>query len=178
MENLLLSAARLSISPVIEDDGFFDYGIHFPDAVELKSVTAFAPSSWAHSTKELARKAVWKQIDKERQREGKPTWGIGNGINTDETMKTKVDARTQGVYRKCLLKAVWTQSRRARMPDNDDDPTCTGGTEEENLRHLWAVPAMGGHPRETLSEYGYDNLPVVWEYYRRTFLLLLRIYRV
>ena len=71
MEILLLSAVRLTISPVIEDDGFFDYGIYFPDAGELKSVTAFAPSSWAHSTKELARKAVRKQIGKERQREGK-----------------------------------------------------------------------------------------------------------
>ena len=93
----------------------------------------------------------------------KPTWGIANGINTDETMKTyrKVDARTQGVSRKFLLNAVWTQSRRARMPDNDDDPTCTCGTEEENpTASLVAVPAMGGHPRETLSEYVYDNLPV------------------
>ena len=90
----------LTFPPVIEDDGFFDYGTYFPDAGDLKNVTTFEAGTWAHFTRELVRKAVWKQIDKERQREGRPMWGIANGINTEETMKIyrKVDARTQGVY--------------------------------------------------------------------------------
>ena len=95
-----MSAARLNISPVIEDDGFFDYGIHFPDAGDLKSVTTFEEAPGHTVPKELVRKAVWEQIDKESQCEGRPMWGIANGINTEETMKfhRKVDARTQGVY--------------------------------------------------------------------------------
>ena len=99
VENLLLSAARLDISSIIEDDGFFDYGTYFQNAGDLKSVTTFEAGAWANYTKELVRKAVWEQIDKERQREGRPMWGIANG-NTEETMKIyrKVDARTQGVY--------------------------------------------------------------------------------
>ena len=74
----------------------------------------------------------------------------------------KVDARTQGVYCKILLNAVWTQSRMARMPDNDDDPTCTCGTEEENLRHLWwRCPRWADiRGRHGLSDHAHDNLPV------------------
>ena len=99
VENLLLSAARLNISPVIDDGGFFDYGTYFQNAGDLKSVTTFEAGTSAHFSRELVRKAVLKQIDKERQREGRPMW-IANGINTEETMKIyrKVDARTQTVY--------------------------------------------------------------------------------
>ena len=164
VENLLLSASRLNVSPVIEDNGFLDYGIFFPNEGDWKSVTAFEASTWAHYARELARRAVWKQIDKERQREGRAIWGIASGINTEATMKAykKSDAKTQGVYRKFLLNAVWTQSRRARMPDNEDDPTCFCGAEEENLRHLWWRCSRWSDIREKhgLGDYDYDNLPV------------------
>ena len=48
------------------------------------------------------------------------------------------------------------------MPDNDDDPTCTCGTEEGNLRHLWwRCPRWADiRGRHGLSDHAHDNLPV------------------
>ena len=48
------------------------------------------------------------------------------------------------------------------MPDNDDDPTCTCGTEAGNLRHLWwRCPRWADiRGRHGLSDYAHDNLPV------------------
>ena len=164
VENLLYTVKRLNVSPITDDDGFFDYGIYFPTEGHMKAITDFTPSEWAHYARDIARKAVWKQIDKERQREGREVWGIGDGIDTDKTMEVyrKSEAKKQGVYRKFLLNAVWTQARRAKMPDNDDDPTCQCGMEDETPRHLWWRCPRWAYIRDKhlLNEYDYDALPV------------------
>ena len=46
-------------------------------------------------------------------------------------------AQIQGILRKILLNAVWTQARGAKMPGNDPDTICACGREEEDARHLW-----------------------------------------
>ena len=137
VENLLLSAKRLLLhaEPEGEPEGL---GVRQGDGgtVRIEDVRA---SDWAHNIRELARRAVWTGLDKERGREGRIPWGIAAGINTDRTraLYESSDAQHQGILRKILLNAVWTQTRRAHMPGNDESRICSCGAADETLTHLW-----------------------------------------
>ena len=49
----------------------------------------------------------------------------------------KSDARKQGIIIKIILNAVWTQARKAHMPDNHEGTLCRCDTDNETLTHLW-----------------------------------------
>ena len=134
IENLLYSVKRLGTRAEVSESCF----VLNVGGVELD---AFASTSqqWAHHCREAARLSVWKLIDKERGREGRMQWGLSSGINREHTMSlyNRCAALRQGILRKILLNGVWTQSRRAKMPDSNGDPTCTCGYASETIEHLW-----------------------------------------
>ena len=97
-------------------------------------------STWAHEAREVARRMVWRQVAKDRRESGDMR-GIERGIQREMTMKLYdgENPRVQGILRKILLGAIWTQLRRSKMPGNVDGPRCQNcdlGV-EENLTHLW-----------------------------------------
>ena len=134
VENLLYSTKRLAISVDISENSFdATIGGVTMDAYAVPSL------QWAHHCREGARLAVWKMMDKERAREGRIHWRLSDGINRSATMKyyNQTSAVRQGILRKILLNGVWTQARRAKMPDSDGDPTCACGAAIETIEHLW-----------------------------------------
>ena len=134
IENLLYSAKRLGISSDVSVEKLELTLAGTPlDAFSVSMV------KWAHYCREAARLSVWRLIDKERGREGRTLWGLASGVDRTETMNLymKSDARQQGILRKIILNAVWTQTRRAKMPHTDADPMCPCGMEHETLKHLW-----------------------------------------
>ena len=137
VENLLYSAKRISLNIHSSEDSVI-LSVDEIDG-ELCEIVDIRPADWAHWVRELARKTVWAGVDKERAREGRERWGISAGVDRASTMVLyhKSDARKQGILRKIFLNAVWTQARRAHMPDNDEGPLCRCGTDNETLTHLW-----------------------------------------
>ena len=137
IENLLLSAKRLSLHVEIgEEHNGFSVRQEDGHPVRIENVR---PSDWAHRVRELTRRSVWIGVDKERVRDGRIPWGIASGINADQTraLYMRSDYRQQGILRKILLNAVWTQTRRAHMPGNDETRTFACGAADETLTHLW-----------------------------------------
>ena len=53
-----------NINPITDGEGFLDYWIYFPTKLHVQAIVDFTPSEWAHYARDVARKAVWKQIDK------------------------------------------------------------------------------------------------------------------
>ena len=134
VENLMYSLKRLNIDMTVADT---DIILEFPG--KTLSMSESESCTWEHWVREAARRAVWRSIDHERVRDGRPAWGLAAGIDTDKTMRLyrTSTGQTQGIMRKILLNAVWTQARRAKMPGNDPNPTCLCGKEKEDARHLW-----------------------------------------
>ena len=159
VENLLLSAKRLLLhaEPEGEPEGL---GIRQGDGdtVRIEDVRA---SDWAHNIRELARRAVWTGLDKERAREERLPWGIAASINAYRTraLSESNDAQHQGILRKILLNAVWTQTRRAHMPGNDESRICSCGAADETLTHLWWECINWKSIRE---KHGCEALPMVF----------------
>ena len=134
VENLMYTLKRLNLEMMVADS---DIIINFPG--KTLSMTESEASTWEHFSRESARRAVWRSIDHERVRDGRPAWGLAVGVDTEKSMKLYRGSRaqTQGIMRKIFLNAVWYQARRAKIPGNDPDPTCTCGKEKEDARHLW-----------------------------------------
>ena len=137
VDNLLYSEKRISLNIHSQEDAVA-LSVNDVDG-DSCTVVDIRPGDWAHWVRELARRMVWTSVDKERAREGRERWKISEGIDRAKTLSLyhKSDARKKGILRKIFLNAVWTQARRAHMPDNHDGPLCVCGTDNETLTHLW-----------------------------------------
>ena len=91
----------------------------------------------------------WRSTDHERAREDRAARGLAAWIDTDRSMQwyKAGDARRQGILRRVILKTVWTKARRAKMPNNDPDPTCDCGVEKGDAGHLWWRCGRWAHVR-------------------------------
>ena len=127
VENLLYTLKRIDAGLLIED-GKVSLEVNGM-SLDLDSTNL---ASWAHQAREAARRMEWRSIDHERAREDRAVRGLAAGIDTDRSMQwyKAGDARRQGILRRVILKAVWTKARRAKMPNNDPDPTCDCGVEK------------------------------------------------
>ena len=101
-------------------------------------------SSIAHESRELARLAVWRQVEKDRCRGGE-LLEISKGIDKELTTRllNKSHSRDQGILRKIIACAVWCQTKRSHLPRNNGARMCEHCDEGvEDLRHLfWGCPA-------------------------------------
>ena len=124
-----MTADRLNLGPFVDYSFTVNNDVYRVDDNRGK---------WEHGCREAARRAVWKSLEKERTRDGKP-YGWGNaGINKQDTlalydMKNKLD---QGILRKVVLGGVWPNHRR-HLCNATRDPLCEHCKVEENLEHLW-----------------------------------------
>ena len=101
---------------------------------------AVPPLKWHHIAREHARRMVWLQVEKDRARSGNAS-GMASGIDRTKTLchYARAPASTQGILRKILLGAVWTQTLRAKMPGIHESTVCQKCSKgcAEDLRHLW-----------------------------------------
>ena len=117
MENLLYSVSRMP--------GDFHLALNLDDDLNIEARWDFAiddeiytsmdrRTKWEHGCRELARRAVWLSLEKNRRRTGGTSMCLDNGIDKDATtsLYNKCDARRQGILRKIMLGGVWTNHRR------------------------------------------------------------------
>ena len=134
VENLIHSARRIGMrrcAPSVSLEVIGEQTVAIP--------LWMSKSTWAHTARECARRQVWRQVAKDRERSG-DSLGIQRGVDRDATMAPyeRFDWRRQGIMRSVLLGAVWTQERRSKMPGNVDGPVCQHcGSAHEDLEHLW-----------------------------------------
>ena len=162
VENLIYSTQRLGIKVEFQRDGLL--GLYFPISGENLKLAEVRSQTWGHAARDMARQFVWRQLEKERAREGRVRWGISDGICTNSTMRLyrSSNARAQGVLRKILLNAVWTNQKRAKMPDASDGPACDCGYVLEDLCHLWWHCPRWRDVRVQygLDSFAYDGFPI------------------
>ena len=121
-------------------------------------------SKYLHGCRELCRRAVLRAVEKERQRSGIVT-GIAAGLNKEVSLAQywKMDARRQGIFRKIICSAVWTQSLRAKMPRNGGQEWCEhcAPAPKEDHDHLfWDCTTWAEYRADYINAYGHPaNLP-------------------
>ena len=137
LEPLLAGAKRHNIKVCFHTKSFL-----FPDEPGMlrRLGCRTAGSTWAHCARHAARLRVWRQVDKERQRNMEP-FGIGAGINRDATLQhyNSTNYRQRHILRRIFTGGVWSQTRRSHMPSNDGNRLCVHceAATEETLHHMW-----------------------------------------
>lgn len=133
VETFLLSARRLHVRLNVD-----------PLRLTMNDTTlpiTSRKSTWDHHAREVARRAVWQQVEKDRRRSGGEALGIYNGIDKAATMSlySQLPWRKQSKLRTILVGATWTQERRAHMPHVYEGPECQqcGDACVETLTHMW-----------------------------------------
>ena len=134
LNNLNLTQRRLGVARRCTDL----YSIPSGEG-ELCALTT-TKHKWSHAARDLCRQCVWKQVSKDRHKSG-DLRGLENGVDRDRTMLlySRSDRKAQGILRKILLAAVWTERRRSFMPEcasNGVCRFCQCGAYED-LFHLW-----------------------------------------
>ena len=147
VENLLYTTKRLGIH-VDPEERVMTIG-----TTQLNWFTT-SKREWSHDARDAARRAVWRQVDKERRRDDIGL-GISNGILRDKTMLyySNCGYRIQGILRKILLGAVWTRSRLAKLRDPPCTENCPCGAPKETLEHLWWYCPRWNDCRVPFDEY-------------------------
>ena len=163
IENLLYSIKRLGVSDDVTADSWcFNFGEEDRDPVHT------APRIWSHECRDVARKAVWDGIEKERTRgHAEQPWGLGSGVDIPLTMRVynQVNPKQKGVLRKILLGGVWTRARLSHLPDPPCSDQCLCGEGREDLEHLWWRCPLWSRSREKfrdeLNLINVDELPPI-----------------
>ena len=147
VENLLYTTKRLGIH-VDPEERVMTIG-----TTQLNWFTTFK-REWSHDARDAARRAVWRQVEKERRRDDIAR-GISNGILRDKTMRYCCNCgyRIQGILRKILLGAAWTRSRLAKLRDPPCTENCPCGALKETLEHLWWYCPRWNDCRVPFDEY-------------------------